>query len=170
MTASFVTTDPRFAGPARGPSGTTFQPGPAAFVGSVVLGTMGAVLAIFALALVAAWAADARGLVSRPADHELIGRLVTTVPLLLAIAGLHLLGAAGTIAGRPWARTQARVVAAVGLVLMAILFVGVAGGSDPFAAASAAGADVARSDGMGIVALAGGLYLFATILLAPTDR
>ncbi len=148
----------------------SFQPGPMAVAGSLIVGMLGAFILTVALAFVAAWAVDARGLVTRPADHELIGRLVTTVPLLIVVGVAHVIAAVGVVAGRPWARTMARIVAVVGVALAGVLFLGLASGHDPFAAASAVGANVSRSDGLGIVGLGFSLYLAALVLLAPGDR
>ena len=146
------------------------RPNARAVIGGTILGLIGAILLVAALAVVTAWVMDVRGFVTRPADQAVIGRLVPVVPLVVLVAVIHLVAAAGLILAQSWARTLGFLVAVAGVAVAALGLIAVGSGHDPFAAASTVSPSVARSDGFGILGVVLGLYAIAAILLSRPGR
>ena len=149
---------------------THARPSARAVIGGTILGLIGAILLVVTLAVVTAWVMDVRGFVTRPADQAVIARLVPTVPLIIAVAAIHLVAAGGLVLAQRWAGSLGFFVALAGVAAAVLGLIAVGSGHDPFAGMSTVSASVARSDGLGTLGVVLGLYAVAAVLLSRPGR
>jgi uncharacterized membrane protein len=127
---------------------------PSHVAASVLLVIGGFVVAVAGLAIALASILADAGTTIRPTDAALLGDLVAILPFVFAFAGLNMLAAAGTQAGKSWARTVSMSVAAVAVTIGATGLVLVVAGGDPSQLASQG-----KLEGMTILAAFTLLYL-----------